>query len=116
MNARAAIDRFTNAVSWNVSSNLSIKFAGFHLINHNNYYYIIDFLIQTKHNFYHQTTKNTLSELEKREKRAMERKISEMEEELKVTIIEIALNIAFDDSLMDKQKKSFKFTMPPFQW
>ncbi|XP_055325591.1 protein phosphatase 1 regulatory subunit 12A isoform X16 [Sitodiplosis mosellana] len=42
MNARAAIDRFTNA-----------------------------------------TTKNTLSELEKREKRAMERKISEMEEELK---------------------------------
>lgn len=31
-----------------------------------------------------QTTKNTLSELEKREKRAMERKISELEEELKV--------------------------------
>lgn len=35
-------------------------------------------------NFLFQTTKNTLSELEKREKRAMERKISEMEEELKV--------------------------------
>lgn len=33
-----------------------------------------------------QTTKNTLSELEKREKRAMERKISELEEELKVNI------------------------------
>lgn len=31
-----------------------------------------------------QTTKNSLSELEKRERRAMERKISEMEEELKV--------------------------------
>lgn len=33
------------------------------------------------------TTKNTLSELEKRERRAMERKISEMEEELKVITI-----------------------------
>lgn len=31
-----------------------------------------------------QTTKNSLSELEKRERRAMERKLSEMEEELKV--------------------------------
>lgn len=31
-----------------------------------------------------QTSKNSLSELEKRERRAMERKLSEMEEELKV--------------------------------
>lgn len=31
-----------------------------------------------------QTTKNSLSELEKRERRAMERKLSELEEELKV--------------------------------
>lgn len=34
--------------------------------------------------FTNATTKNTLSEIEKRERRAMERKISEMEEELKV--------------------------------
>jgi DNA-binding LytR/AlgR family response regulator len=34
--------------------------------------------------FYVQTSKNSLSELEKRERRAMERKLSEMEEELKV--------------------------------
>lgn len=40
-----------------------------------------------------QTTKNTLSELEKREKRAMERKISELEEELKVTIVSIPIPI-----------------------
>lgn len=33
---------------------------------------------------YSQATKSSLSENEKREKRAMERKISEMEEELKV--------------------------------
>jgi protein phosphatase 1 regulatory subunit 12A len=33
--------------------------------------------------FYVQTSKNSLSELEKRERRAMERKLSEMEEELK---------------------------------
>lgn len=33
-----------------------------------------------------QTSKNSLSELEKRERRAMERKLSEMEEELKVSI------------------------------
>lgn len=31
-----------------------------------------------------QTTKNSLSEIEKRERRAMERKLSELEEELKV--------------------------------
>lgn len=35
--------------------------------------------------FTNATTKNTLSEIEKRERRAMERKISEMEEELKVS-------------------------------
>lgn len=34
--------------------------------------------------FFYQTSKNSLSELEKRERRAMERKLSEMEEELKV--------------------------------
>lgn len=50
-------------------------------------------LVFDTNEFYHQTTKNTLSELEKREKRAMERKISEMEEELKVNIIEIAFGI-----------------------
>lgn len=33
-----------------------------------------------------QTSKNSLSELEKREKRSMERKLSEMEEELKVSL------------------------------
>lgn len=33
-----------------------------------------------------QATKSSLTENEKREKRAMERKISEMEEELKVTL------------------------------
>lgn len=43
--------------------------------------------INTKYNFYiTQTSKNSLSELEKRERRAMERKLSEMEEELKVGI------------------------------
>lgn len=36
-----------------------------------------------------QTTKNSLSEIEKRERRAMERKMSEMEEELKVCFIKI---------------------------
>lgn len=36
--------------------------------------------------FISQTSKNSLSELEKREKRAMERKLSEMEEELKVRL------------------------------
>lgn len=34
-----------------------------------------------------QTSKNSLSELEKRERRAMERKLSEMEEELKVSVL-----------------------------
>lgn len=34
----------------------------------------------------HQMNKNSLSEIEKREKRAMERKLSEMEEELKVSV------------------------------
>jgi protein phosphatase 1 regulatory subunit 12A len=32
-----------------------------------------------------QTAKNSLTEMEKRERRAMERKLSEMEEELKVS-------------------------------
>lgn len=41
--------------------------------------FVINFL-------YLQTSKNSLSELEKRERRAMERKLSEMEEELKVSI------------------------------
>jgi len=34
-----------------------------------------------------QTAKNSLTEMEKRERRAMERKLSEMEEELKVSVV-----------------------------
>lgn len=34
-----------------------------------------------------QTAKNSLTELEKRERRGMERKLSEMEEELKVSTV-----------------------------
>lgn len=63
--ARAAIDRFTTAVN--------IPWIFVACLNRISIFF-----------FSLQTTKNALSELEKREKRAMERKISELEEELKV--------------------------------
>lgn len=76
LSAKAAIDRFTNAVSTHcvhylLGRQLFAIYYCFRVQIHN--------VIQ-----YFQTTKNSLSELEKRERRAMERKISEMEEELKV--------------------------------
>lgn len=46
--------------------------------------------------FTNATTKNTLSEIEKRERRAMERKISEMEEELKVNFLLFLFKFFFD--------------------
>lgn len=63
--SKAALERFTNAVRRNLYNSGSMKEFNILLF---------------------QTTKNSLSELEKRERRAMERKMSEMEEELKVII------------------------------
>lgn len=53
-----------------------------------------------------QTTKNSLSELEKRERRAMERKLSEMEEELKVNYPLITFQTAYFRSIL-KEKLLF---------
>jgi len=61
-----------------------------------------------------QATKSSLSENEKREKRAMERKISEMEEELKVSCVRRLaakrLHISLLKEHYDKQNINFHKT------
>lgn len=53
-----------------------------------------------------QTTKNSLSEIEKRERRAMERKLSELEEELKV--ITTVFSTFFSQKKKQKKSKTAK--------
>jgi hypothetical protein len=61
------------------------------------------------HSTFLQTTKNSLSELEKREKRAMERKISEMEEELKVLLSNFSIQLILCSSFLCFSWSSFYF-------
>lgn len=105
MNARAAIDRFTNAVSVRFNCVL-FRFSKREWKKQKQqlkYSENVFFFFLYRLNQSNQTTKNTLSELEKREKRAMERKISEMEEELKVNIIltQMPSNASIPDTASD---------------
>ncbi|XP_070064551.1 protein phosphatase 1 regulatory subunit 12A isoform X9 [Drosophila virilis] len=52
----------------------------------------------TLERFANATTKNSLSEIEKRERRAMERKLSELEEELKRFLCPTPIHITIDDN------------------
>lgn len=61
------------------------------------------FLLQFK------ATKSSLSENEKREKRAMERKISEMEEELKVKLVPLLCSLIWISFRTNHERKFFSY-------
>lgn len=81
--AKAAVDRIATTVS---SVDLETNYTYFlEILSHDHLLKCPKYVVP--YDDFPQTNKNSLSENEKRERRAMERKMSEMEEELKVKLL-----------------------------
>lgn len=104
--AKAAVERFAHTVS----SVFVEPHIPLEILSHDHLLKCPKYVVP--YDDFPQTNKNSLSENEKRERRAMERKMSEMEEELKVKLLnkqKLRSKTIKQQKLLlkTKQKKSF---------